>query len=251
MALKKDQDTEHKDRELLRTSASARLSACPAHVGSPTHRTRADSRPAHALWERSAPRDVKGLAPVSKAPPPSARGDLGGGGGAGGAGEGRATPPAESRRADRSRTPPSATELSRAARSQLGQLVFATEAARGSGAAATASASAGPVSAARPPTGEGGREARSVGRAAGPRVPPPSPPPGERPPRPIVPQLSVLSVCVSPRLSAPVCLRAPSRQARLPPGPVSRQQPPPPPARSERPRPFPPMSRLPHLSAPR
>lgn len=50
---------------------------------------------------------------------------------------------------------------------------------------------------------------------------------------------------MSPRLSAPVCLRAPSRQARLPPGPVSRQQP-----RSEQPRPFPPMSRLPHLSAP-
>lgn len=116
------------------------------------------------------------------------------------------------------------------------QLVLAAEAARGSGVAATSTASAasaGPVPAARPPWREGDPQRwgeqpghgchRSRRRQVSARRGPSSP------------QLSVPGVCVSPRLSAPVCLRAPSRQARLPPGPVSRQQP-----GSEQPRPFPP-----------
>lgn len=81
------------------------------------------------------------------------------------AGGGRATPPAESKRADRSRTAPSATELSRAAGSQLVQLVFATEAARGSGVASAAAASAGPAPVARLPGREGGLQRGESSRA--------------------------------------------------------------------------------------
>lgn len=194
---------EHKSREPLGPQHPPPVPSFPAPFS--LHAGKSGTTPAHASGARSAPRDVRGLAPALKPRPPGARGDLGGGP--------RAPPPSEPSGAERSRAAPSAAEPSRAAQSLLVQLRPRRPAVRGSGVAA---ASAGPAPAARPPAG---REARSAGRAARPRVPPPPPPllPGERPPRPAGPacprDCQSPCVCVSLPVNPPVSARAPSRHA--------------------------------------
>lgn len=186
---------EHKSREPLGPQHPPPVPSFPAPFS--LQAGKSGTTPAHASGARSAPRDVRGLAPALKPRPPGRKRRPGRG----------ASGPAPSR-AERGRAEPSSPERgraepSRAARSRLVQLRPRRPAVRGSGVAA---ASAGPAPAARPPAG---REARSAGRAARPRAPPP-PLPGERPPRPAGParprDCQSPCVCLSLPVSPP-CLR--------------------------------------------
>lgn len=211
---------------------SIRPRSPPSPPPSASTRGEAGAAPAHAPGVRSAFCDVRGLAPVRKPRPPGRQRRPGRG----------ASGHAPSR-AERSRAEPSASECGRAEPSGPESV----------GAAASPPPSSPRLrrrrrrrqrrrrhrlhlrgacagrQAGRPPAG---REARSAGRAARPRAPPPLPLPGERSPRPAGPvcprdcQSPCVCVCVS-SCQPPVSARAPPTT----PGPRPCPQcPPPPPA---------------------